>query len=310
MYNTWKVNIMLTYSHIFSFCRSRSHLSNDANRVKLLSNGSIKEPIVTRSKSRLRGGRHSDRSPRKPSTPAKGRNEALQKKKSEKKKVASAPTPTVRPPSASPNNVGSGTVDMYARHYKSYRGLNGVKSRRGEKSLNEDNQLNKLPSKSNNKISSNCSRRLKETRNLKSSGKIYSNSNKKNHSYQNGISSRSSSSSSSPASTPSQKATRDPSTRIRQLILKRKKQLSSRKLRRDVSPPKSPTPKIEIKEEPEDSDRERDKAGKRRSALWVLNCEAESFLFGETAAEKHEVELPPLPPPSPPPKKRYLRKYT
>lgn len=32
---------------------------------------------------------------------------------------------------------------------------------------------------------------------------------------------------------------------------------------------------------------------KRRSALWVLNCEAEEFLFGETAAEKHEVVLPP-----------------
>ena len=42
---------------------------------------------------------------------------------------------------------------------------------------------------------------------------------------------------------------------------------------------------------------------KRRSSLWVLNCEAESFLFGETAADKHEVELPPV---STPPKKRYL----
>lgn len=28
----------------------------------------------------------------------------------------------------------------------------------------------------------------------------------------------------------------------------------------------------------------------RRSALWVLNCEAEEFLFGETAATKQEVE--------------------
>jgi hypothetical protein len=36
-----------------------------------------------------------------------------------------------------------------------------------------------------------------------------------------------------------------------------------------------------------------DKGGKRRSALWVLNCEAEEFLFGETAADKHELELPP-----------------
>ena len=43
---------------------------------------------------------------------------------------------------------------------------------------------------------------------------------------------------------------------------------------------------------------------KRRSSLWVLNCEAESFLFGETAADKHEVELPPV---STPPKKRYLK---
>lgn len=31
---------------------------------------------------------------------------------------------------------------------------------------------------------------------------------------------------------------------------------------------------------------------KSRSALWVLNCEAEEFLFGETAADKHELELP------------------
>ncbi len=43
------------------------------------------------------------------------------------------------------------------------------------------------------------------------------------------------------------------------------------------------------------------RARKRRSALWVLNCEAEEFLFGETAAEDHETELPPI---SPPPKKR------
>jgi len=45
------------------------------------------------------------------------------------------------------------------------------------------------------------------------------------------------------------------------------------------------------------------RAKKRRSALWVLNCEAEEFLFGETAAAGHEVELPPM---SSPPRKRLV----
>lgn len=44
------------------------------------------------------------------------------------------------------------------------------------------------------------------------------------------------------------------------------------------------------------------RAKKRRSALWVLNCEAEEFLFGETAAEDQEVELPPI---ASPPRKRW-----
>ncbi|OXA51489.1 uncharacterized protein LOC110852005 isoform X2 [Folsomia candida] len=59
-------------------------------------------------------------------------------------------------------------------------------------------------------------------------------------------------------------------------------------------------------------DKDKDKV-QRRSALWVLNCEAEEFLFGETAADKHELELPPSSSvtsssphegDSPPPKKR------
>ncbi|CAG7824122.1 unnamed protein product [Allacma fusca] len=55
----------------------------------------------------------------------------------------------------------------------------------------------------------------------------------------------------------------------------------------------------------EAAEKRADRLKKRRSALWVLNCEAESFLFGETAAEDHEVELPPMS--TPPNKRRRVR---
>ncbi|CAL8113396.1 unnamed protein product [Orchesella dallaii] len=281
--------------------RSRSQQANESAGVTTLSNGSVKEPIVTRSKSRLRVGRRlSGRSPKKPDTPHRANDtyhEAPHRRKLDRG-ASTTSSGQSSPSSSSPKNDGHNSErsseKVYARHYKSYRRLNGIKSRRGDISMVENHSRTLRKGDAEDSIED--SPRTYENRRSVVRNRLRGNraaTNKNSVVHQNGTSSPS-----------VQKGTRSSTnSRVRQIMLRRKKQHSRRSGSNELSSA-SPSPQSSPKNGRLDVSERKDRAGKRRSALWVLNCEAESFLFGETAADKHEVELPPLAPPSPPPKKR------
>lgn len=279
--------------------RSRSLQTNETPGTKALSNGSIKEPILTRSKSRLRVGRRiSGRSPKKLKSPLKFLEaEATPKRKP----VGNGSISTTSTPAASPKTSSNTSEKMYARHYKSYRGLNGV-SRRGDLTATKDHSNSPAQGKETLENSSKDVRRVKQQTSVSGVNSRQSRTvSSRNGMQQNGI-----------VTTPSKPGMRNPSRRIRHLIPRGRRKEDAGKITRGRAADaatgvnsSSPSPTSHNGDDSVDGDG-KDKLGKRRSALWVLNCEAEEFLFGETAAEKHEVELPPLAPPSPPPKKRYF----
>ncbi|ODM96874.1 hypothetical protein Ocin01_09803 [Orchesella cincta] len=278
--------------------RSRSQQANESAGVTTLSNGSVKEPIVTRSKSRLRVGRRlSGRSPKKPDTPKRANDtyhEGTTPRRKPDRGASTTSSGQSSPSSSSPKNDGNlserSSEKVYARVYKSYRGINGIKSRRGDTSMAENHSrtVGKRREEDSMEGPRTYENRRSLVRNRLRGNRSASNKNAVAH--QNG--------------TTLSPPTGTRSSRVRQLMLRRKKQLSRRKGSNELSSGSS-SPQLSPKNgKVEDLSERKDRAGKRRSALWVLNCEAESFLFGETAADKHEVELPPLAPPSPPPKKR------
>lgn len=262
----------------------------------------MKEPILTRSKSRLRvGSRISGRSLKTSSRQKSNEVDGTPRRRPEKTSGNTTSSSIASPLPSPKSTTGVSSEKMYARHYKSYRGLNGVKSRRGEHSEEHSNNSNGSGSKDSSE-NSNSTQVLTREQNKKSE-RLNLRRNRsvstRNHTQQNGISNN--------LARTGMPTSRN---RIRQVVLnRRRREIAGRRRRGEhlsnySSPPTSPNGKHPANSS--DSPQSKDKAGKRRSALWVLNCEAESFLFGETAAEKHEVELPPLSPPSPPPKKRYL----
>lgn len=262
----------------------------------------MKEPILTRSKSRLRvGSRLSGRSLKTSSRQKTNEVDGTPRRRPEKSSGNTTSSSIASPLPSPKSTTGVSCEKMYARHYKSYRGLNGVKSRRGEHSEEHSNNSNGSGNKDSSE-NSNSPQVLTREKTKKSEGlnlRRNRSVSTRNHTQQNGISNN--------LARTGMPTSRN---RIRQVVLNRRKKEIGRRRRGDPnysSPPTSPNGKHPANSS--DSPQSKDKAGKRRSALWVLNCEAESFLFGETAAEKHEVELPPLSSPSPPPKKRYLMSH-